>query len=192
MAEENETDSEAVARLRATAHPVRLRILSLVTAEAMSAAEVARALGITHANASYHLRLLHDIGELVVESEEKIRGGVAKRYRYDATRELADRTSAVDDRIAYARANAVEVERRLFDAAKGPGSSSDLETWVAVEDWHRALDLMHEASHLLHAAARPAGTPDTIHVSFTSNAFTMSGGLTGDAVRWTPTKETIR
>ena len=38
-----DTDHDAVARLRATAHPVRLRILSLLTAEAMSAAEVARA-----------------------------------------------------------------------------------------------------------------------------------------------------
>ena len=190
--DESETDDHAVARLRATAHPIRLRILSLLTAESMSAAEVGRALGLTHANASYHLRLLHDIGELVVESEEKIRGGVAKRYRYDATRELPDRTSGVDDRVAYARANAVEVERRLFEAAKGPGSSTDLETWVSVADWHRALDLMHEASHLLHAAARPARSPETIHVSFTSNAFTMSGGLTGDAVQWHPSGETIR
>ena len=33
----DETDPEAVARLRATAHPVRLRILSLLTAEAMRA-----------------------------------------------------------------------------------------------------------------------------------------------------------
>ena len=40
---EVESDGEAVARLRATAHPVRLRILSLLTAEAMSAADVARA-----------------------------------------------------------------------------------------------------------------------------------------------------
>ena len=181
-----ETDGEAVARLRATAHPVRLRILSLLTAEAMSAADVARALEITHANASYHLRQLHDIGELVVESEERIRGGMAKRYRYDATRELPDRTSGVDDRIAYARANALEVERRLRDAARGGGSSSDLEAWVPVDVWRRALDLMHEASHLLHAEARPAGTPDTVHVSATSNAFTMTGGLTGEAARWRP------
>jgi DNA-binding transcriptional ArsR family regulator len=184
----DDTDHDAVARLRATAHPVRLRILSLLTAEAMSAAEVARALEITHANASYHLRQLHDIGELVVESEEKIRGGVAKRYRYDAEREVPDRTSGVDDRIAYARASAVEVERRLRDAARGSASSSDLEAWVPVESWHRALDLLHEASHLLHAAARPAGTPDTVHVSVTTNAFTMDGGLTGDAARWTPTE----
>ena len=147
---------------------------------------VARSLEITHANASYHLHVLHDIGELVVDSEEKIRGGVAKRYRYDATREVPDRGHAVDDRIAYARANGLEVERRLRDADTGSGSSSDLEAWVPVEAWHRALDLLHEASHLLHAAALPAGTPDTVHVSATTNAFTMTGGLTGEAVRWRP------
>ena len=185
----DETDSDAVARLRASAHPVRLRIMSLLTAEAMSAAEVARALGLTHANASYHLRQLHDVGELVVESEEKIRGGVAKRYRYDASREHPDRTSGVDDRIAYARANALEVERRLRDAAPGSGSSSDLEAWVPVESWHRALDLLHEASHLLHAEARPAGTPGTVHVSATTTAFTMTGGLEGEAARWIPREE---
>ena len=186
----DETDPEAVARLRATAHPVRLRILSLLTAEAMSAAEVARALDLTHANASYHLRQLHDVGELVVESEEKIRGGVAKRYRYDASREVADRSTAVDDRIAYARANGLEVERRLRHAGRGSGSSSDLEAWVPVEAWRRALDLLHEASHLLHAEARSAGTPETVHVSFTTNAFTMTGGLEGDAARWVPGRDT--
>ena len=184
-----ESDGQAVARLRATAHPVRLRIMSLLTAQAMSAAEGARELELTHANASYHLRVLHDIGELVVESEEKIRGGTAKRYRYDASRELADRTSGIDDRIAYARANAVEVERRLRDAVKGAASSSDLEAWVPVDVWHRVLDLLHKASHLLHAEARPAGTPDTVHVSATTNAFTMSGGLDGEAVRWIPARE---
>lgn len=188
----DEADTGAVARLRASAHPVRLRILSLLTAEAMSAAEVARALDLTHANASYHLRVLHDVGELVVESEEKIRGGIAKRYRYDAEREHADRTSGVDDRVAYARANALEVERRLLDAARGPGSSSDLEAWVPVEVWHRALDLLHEASHLLHAEARPAGTPETVHVSFSAHAFTMAGGLEGDAACWVPRRETGR
>ena len=185
--DDSTTDPEAVARLRATAHPVRLRIMSLLTAEAMSAAEVARALDLTHANASYHLRQLHDVGELVVESEEKIRGGSAKRYRYDATREVPDSHSGPDDRIAHSRATALEVERRLLQAARGAGSSSDLETWVDVETWRRALDLLHEASHLLHAAARPAGTPDTVHVSATSNAFVMAGGLTGEAVKWDPT-----
>ncbi len=184
-----ESDDEAVTRLRATAHPVRLRILSLLTAEAMSAAEVARALDLTHANASYHLRVLLDVGELVVESQERIRGGMAKRYRYDATREAKVRTSGVDDQLAYARAISLEVERRLLDATHGSGTSSDLEAWVPVEAWHRALDLLYEAAHLLHAAAQPAGTPDTVHVSATTTAFTMTGGLTGEAARWIPAGE---
>jgi DNA-binding transcriptional ArsR family regulator len=183
---------DSIAHLRATAHPLRLRMLSLLTGQAMSAAEVARALDVTHANASYHLRLLHDAGELVVEGEEKIRGGVAKRYRYDATRCVPDRTRGIDERIADARATAIEVERRLLDAAKGSASSSDLEAWVPVQDWHRALDLLHEASHLLHAAARPDGTPDTVHISVTTTAFTMEGGLTGEAARWTPSREDSR
>jgi DNA-binding transcriptional ArsR family regulator len=190
MGDEATTDPRAVARLRATAHPLRLRILSLLTAEAMSAAEVARALETTHANASYHLRVLHDVGELVVESEEKIRGGVAKRYRYDATREVPHHKPGVDERIAYARATAVEVEWRLGQTTPGATYSSDLETWVDVETWHRALDLVREASHLLHAAAQPAGSPGTVHISATTTAFTMAGGLTGEAVRWdrTPTE----
>jgi DNA-binding transcriptional ArsR family regulator len=183
---------EAVARLRATAHPLRLRILSLLTGEAMSAAEVARALDTTHANASYHLRVLHDAGKLVVEGEEKIRGGVAKRYRYDATREVADRSSGVDDRIAYARASAAEVERRLLGAARGPATSSDLETWVSPQTWQRAVDLLHEASQLLHGEALPAGTPGTVHVSATHTAFTMTGGLTGEAARPNPAEADLR
>ena len=61
--------------LRAVAHPVRLQILSLLTGAELSAAEVARELGLTHANASYHLRVLAEAGEVVVAGEEKIRGG---------------------------------------------------------------------------------------------------------------------
>lgn len=110
--------AEALAQLRALAHPLRLRMMSLLTARAMSAAEVARALDITHANASYHLRVLRDAGELVVEGEERIRGGVAKRFRYDAARAEPTRDARVDDRIAFARATA-EVERRLLEPARG-------------------------------------------------------------------------
>ena len=63
---------------------------------------------------------------------------------------------------------------------------------MPVEVWRRALDLMHEASLLLHAEATPAGTAETVHVSFTTNAFTMSGGLTGEDARWTPATEERR
>jgi hypothetical protein len=127
--------------------------------------------------------VLHDAGELVVESEEKIRGGTAKRYRYPVGRPLRSSGVPAEHLIANARATAVEIERRLVDSAPGPGIYSDLETWVPVETWHRAVELMHEASRLLHDAAQPAGSPTTVHVSATSQAFTMQGGLDGDDVR---------
>ena len=69
-------------------------------------ADVARALELTHANASYHLRVLHDIGELVVESEEKIRGVpesiLRSRGRHDGG-QLADGSADGNDcRPAFA------------------------------------------------------------------------------------------
>ena len=76
---------EDVTALRATAHPLRLQILSLLTGTSMSAAELARELGTTQANASYHLRVLADAAHVVPADEVKIRGGVAKRYRTPGT-----------------------------------------------------------------------------------------------------------
>ncbi|WP_200958201.1 ArsR/SmtB family transcription factor [Nocardioides sp. Soil805] len=168
-------DKHAISALRSVAHPVRLRILSMLTAQPMSAAEVARELELTHANASYHLRVLHDAGELVVESEEKIRGGTAKRYRYvvggDPTRPSGP--PSVEDEIAWQQATHSEVVRRLAQRVRGPGSSSDIETWVTPETWRTAIDQISAAMTLLHEQARPARTEGTVHVSASSQAFLM-------------------
>ena len=167
---------DGLAALRSVAHPVRLRILSLLTAQPMSAAEVARALDLTHANASYHLRVLRDAGELVVESEEKIRGGTAKRYRYvvggDPTRPATPSTP--EDHIAWQVATSSEIVRRLAHRATGPGGSSDIERWVTPEIWQAAEDAILAAMVLLHEQARPPGTEGTIHVSASSQAFVMA------------------
>jgi DNA-binding transcriptional ArsR family regulator len=100
-----EQGRDRVVSLRALAHPVRLQMLSLLTGAPMSAAEVARELGLTHANASYHLRQLFAAGQLVEAGEETIRGGRAKRYRYDvdapgatAERTTDGRSPSPDDR----------------------------------------------------------------------------------------------
>ena len=100
-----------VAELRAMAHPLRLRILSLLTGNPMSAAEVARELDLTHANASYHLRLLAQTGHLVEAGEEAIRGGRAKRYRYDVERPPRSAPDAATA-ATYYRAMASELVRR--------------------------------------------------------------------------------
>ena len=82
MSDDRTDEQREVSSMRATAHPVRLQILSLLTGAELSAAEIARELDLTHANASYHLRTLADAGLVVEAGEEKIRGGVAKRYRH--------------------------------------------------------------------------------------------------------------
>ena len=67
------TDEER-RRLRAVAHPLRLRMLSLLTGAELSATEVSRELDINQANASYHLRALLGAGLIEVASEERVRG----------------------------------------------------------------------------------------------------------------------
>jgi DNA-binding transcriptional ArsR family regulator len=175
-----EDDGRAdVSALRAVAHPVRLRILSLLTGTPMSAAEVARELDLTHANASYHLRQLVDADELVVAGEERIRGGVAKRYRYPHERRGEHPRPGdprPEDRVLYVRAVGQEIERRVLQRRpRRPQQMSDLEGWVDEATWARALALVQQASMLLHEANRPPRTTGTLHVSLTAVAFEMTG-----------------
>jgi DNA-binding transcriptional ArsR family regulator len=174
-----------VTALRAVAHPVRLQILSLLTGAEMSAAEVARELGLTHANASYHLRKLEAVGELTVTGEERIRGGVAKRYRHQwraspvATyKPKGSRRPA--DASGFVRAAADALVRRYAhrDTRRGAGRSSltDAELWVTPETYAEVHALLEQASHQLHDAAQPPRTEGTIRVNLTAAAFRMTDG----------------
>ena len=194
------TENTQVSRLRASAHPVRLRILSLLTGAEMSAAEVARELDLAHANASYHLRTLAGVGLLEVAGEERIRGGVAKRYRHpwaDSDAGEGHRVPTTQEWQAYVRASAEELVRRADVAAdyrerhlreadgqpeRKKGYSSDAEMWVEPEVWEQVLGLLMEAGALIHANARPPRTPGTIHVNQTVFAFVM-GDLEGEDER---------
>jgi DNA-binding transcriptional ArsR family regulator len=168
---------DEVRELRATAHPVRLRMLSLLTGEGMSAAEVARELGLTHANASYHLRILLQSGAVVEAGEERIRGGVAKRYRYphEERGRGQRRSRSATERIAVARALGRELERRVGQRKAGsPNHLSDLDGWVTPEVWERVRGLLAEASLLMHDNNQPPRTPGTVHVSATSWTFQLT------------------
>src|SRR6478735_12298057 len=121
---------ESSNQLRALAHPVRLRILSLLTGADLTAADVARELGLTHANASYHLRFLLDAGEIVVSGEETIRGGRARRYRHHWRGEDRPQTGsgAADPEAAtmVVRAAVEELQRRHRTRRRGaPGLVTD-------------------------------------------------------------------
>jgi DNA-binding transcriptional ArsR family regulator len=160
------------------AHPVRLQIMSLLTGAPLTAAEVARELGLTHANASYHLRNLLAAGMIVPAGEERIRGGMAKRYRYDADRDRESEKahgprSDAQNRMLYA-AVANELVRRTAQAEwTGKSTMSDAELWVDPERWLELRNRVAQAALDLHAAARPPRTPGTIRTSTTIAMFQM-------------------
>jgi DNA-binding transcriptional ArsR family regulator len=176
MSDDRTDEQREVSSMRATAHPVRLQILSLLTGAELSAAEIARELDLTHANASYHLRTLADAGLVVEAGEEKIRGGVAKRYRHPWDQaDMAGKRPSPEDVAQQVQAMASELVRRFRSREpKGPSWLTDAEMWVAPEVWEEVLSLVHTASRLVHAEAKPPRTPGTVHVNLTAAAFEMA------------------
>jgi DNA-binding transcriptional ArsR family regulator len=165
---------EEQAALRAMAHPVRLQILSLLTSAGLTAAEVARELGLTHANASYHLRNLYSADLIVLAGEEKIRGGVAKRYRYDPTRKQEE--PAPDPDRAVFRTFADELVRRSAAGDWGaPKVLADADLWLEPDAWREIRRKIGEAVQELHAQAQPPRTPGTVRTSTTVAVFEMEG-----------------
>lgn len=168
--------------LRATAHPIRLRLLSLVTGSAMSSAEAARELGITQANASYHLRLLERAGLVRVVETVHIRGGTAKRYRHETSAEPFEVTvpavigddATADARTQFASVLSDELRRRVSARTDGPGIWTDAELWVPREVWERVVSLVGDAASLLHASAQPPRSEGTGRVAMTTALFTMA------------------
>ncbi len=167
-----------ISELRATAHPLRLQMLSLLTGAELSAAEVARELDITQANASYHLRLLESAGLLEIAGEETVRGGRAKKYRHPWDAPPARPAGARDeDRLAYVRVLADMIPRRFVDRERGvPSRFTDADLWVEPEVWDRVCALVDEASTLLHASARPPRTEGTVRTALSVAAFRLRAG----------------
>jgi DNA-binding transcriptional ArsR family regulator len=180
MSLEGERD-RVQAELRAVAHPTRLRILSLLTGAEMTAAEVARELQLTQANASYHMRQLAAVGQISVAAEERINGGLAKRYRYvyiADSKPLQASTAGLTQlpqRRALAAAVGSELLRRANFSRDTPGRShlTDAELWVTPEVWAEMRERVIAASAQLHEAAQPPRTPGTIRVNATIVLFEM-------------------
>ena len=176
---------EVTAQLRALAHPIRLRILSLLTGAPMTAAEVARELGLTHANASYHLRQLNAVGALEIAGEEHIRGGVAKRYRHgpDLTAgppRVPGHDYRPQRRAVYA-AMAAELRRRAKHIKDSPGRAhlTDAELWVDPDAWADFRTRVQAASDALHRAALAPRAAGAIRVNATMALFEMEPFETG-------------
>ena len=159
--------------LRVLAHPLRLRLLSLLGGDAYSAAEAARELDDTQANISYHLRRLHEAGLVHIAEEVAIRGGRAKRYRHDP--DSAESIGSGNGGVpALMGAMAAELVRRaaLYEEG-GVVAFTDAEFWVEPEASQEAEELVRAVGVLLADAARPAGTSGTAPVSATLAYFAL-------------------
>jgi DNA-binding transcriptional ArsR family regulator len=159
--------------LRALAHPVRLRMMSLIWTVPLSAAELARELGISHALASQHLRRLDAVGLVELAEVRTNRGGRERRYRAVHGTPLSEQQEG-----APLLAEALSFNLRERAARRAPhraGVTADAELWVDPEAWE---DFRHRLAALLvdlHDAARAPRSPGAVHVGATVMAFPLAG-----------------
>ena len=158
--------------LRALAHPVRLRIVSLVWNVPLSAAELSRELGISHALASQHLRRLDAVGLVELAEIRERRGGRERRYRAVHGSPLSDQVHGGVQLLAEALAHNLR-DRAGRHAPGAQGVTTDAELWVAPEVWsdfrHRLAALFDE----LHDAAQVPHAPGTVGIGATAMVFPL-------------------
>jgi DNA-binding transcriptional ArsR family regulator len=162
--------------LRVLAHPLRLRMLSLLTGAPFSAMELSRELGISQALASYHLRQLHRAAVIELAEVRSRRGGQERRFVYRPGAGSPGRTpSRTDDLALYAEAVCVELRRRSREAQAGADRLGvDAELWVGPAVWAEAVAAMRTTSLGLHREAKPPRTAGTIRVSVSAVLFAMT------------------
>ncbi|NUU20203.1 MAG: helix-turn-helix domain-containing protein [Streptomycetaceae bacterium] len=160
--------------LRALSHPTRLRMMSLMWATAQSAAELARALDISQALASHHLRTLHAAGLVELTETRSRRGGAERRYQAIHGAPLTEREQGETlPLLAETMARTLR-ERAARRAPDGPGVTADVELWLTPQTWD---DLRQRMSALLadmHAAAQPPDTEGVVRVGGTAMFFPLS------------------
>lgn len=165
-------------QLRALAHPVRIRILSLLTGHAMSSAELARELGMKHAAVSYHVRQLDKAGFLEVAETRTVRGGHERRYRYRAGAGGRGQWSREDPELVV-RAVTGELIRRLAEGPSHWRAFADAELWVNHGVWEDVRERVRTAMIDLHSAARPPRSAGSVHVSATAMLFEVDAEAPG-------------
>ncbi|MDJ0342081.1 winged helix-turn-helix domain-containing protein [Streptomyces sp. H10-C2] len=155
--------------LRAMAHPVRLRMLSLMWASPLSAAELSRELDISHALASQHLRRLDAAGLVELIEVRSHRGGRERRYRTVHGTPLSDRHDGAP-LLAEALAHNLR-DRAARRAPEQEGVTSDAELWVTPEAWDTFRTGLAQLLVELHEAARAPHTPGSVLLGATVMAF---------------------
>lgn len=155
-----------VGQLRAFAHPVRLRLLSLLRARTASATQLAGELGIATGSASYHLRTLAAAGLIEVAEERKHRGGTERIYQL--ARPPSELPFGERDRREFATSAMAEARRKLARAdLSAPSTVGDGEVWLDPREWAEFVERQRQLMSELTRRARPRGTVGTVPVSMT-------------------------
>lgn len=159
--------------LRVMAHPVRLRILSLLTGATLSATDVAAELEITHAAASYHLRELAVAGLIEPGDEEAAPRGAGRppvRYRHVA--DYGDRLDRTDGRELLFGAMLQDLSRR-HEAMRSQHQVADGEVWLPPAAWEEVCRLSDRIAEVMHEQAVPPRTAGATHASVTVAVFEL-------------------
>jgi predicted ArsR family transcriptional regulator len=154
------------------AHPLRLRMLSLLTAAPMSATELARELDIAHAAASYHVHQLADAGLVHVVEEERPAGAGRPPVRYRHDPAVGTRLDRSEGRELAFAALVEDLGRRVA----GPHTRrqfADAEVWLDPADWETVCALADRIVDIVHQRARPPRAPGSVHGSATLAVFEL-------------------
>lgn len=169
-----EHGSSDVGGLRVLAHPLRLRLLSLLTARALSGSEAARELGESQANVSYHLRRLHGAG-LVTLVDDPAQRGRSRRFRHDPVSGERLAADVTVDHQLLAAALATELQRRSQHRRAGSvGVFTDAELWVDAATGERAVAGVRQVGIDLHEHAVEGGGDGAVRISATISLFEMA------------------
>ena len=77
--------------VKALAHPLRVRILSLLERRSATPKEMAQELGVPLENLAYHVRTLRGFGFIKLERKRMVRGAVEHRYKLAARPQISAR-----------------------------------------------------------------------------------------------------
>ncbi len=104
--------------------------------------------------------------------EEKIRGGIAKRYRYEPTREREP--SGVYPPSGFIQTLADELVRRTETGRwQAPKVIGDADIWIDPQQWDVLRTKVSDLVRELHLVAQPPRSPGAIRTSTTVAMFEL-------------------
>jgi len=77
--------------VKALAHPIRMKILTILDERTATPKELAAILGLPLENVSYHVRTLKDFGFIKLEKTRQVRGAVEHHYKLAARPRIGDK-----------------------------------------------------------------------------------------------------